>query len=261
MVHMGLEYFLLRASEAGNMGILRYIWKNHRPLGAYMEYSQGACGMKNFDEKGLMSHCMQKATEGGYLDILKFFDKKGGKIYVGCLDNILIRSTDAVVEFIIEKYNAENEFFIGNIVRRGNVKLVEMLLHKYPNIFMKEREYEDCFIADTALSGNLELVKFMVESGIKPNGELCIYYALISGNLKILDYLYTLGYTLYALEGLCLSKCVESNNLKALQWFHSKGANIWDTGFDWPSGLIIKKAACNGKKKFLKWFREILGGI
>jgi hypothetical protein len=268
MVNVNPEYFMINACRSGNLGIVKYLWKNHRPFGEYKEYFPNSRRVIHITKEYFLPQCITSAAVNGHIDVLKFLDGKKIEIPEDNIYYILIENNDMIVEYIIEKYIVNGYDCATAIVHNGNVKMAEMLLRENPDIFKIPHDCEDDegIVYEAAETGNLEMVKLVVENGADFHycGDMCMLGAVKGGNIEILDYLYGLGCSPNGANGTCPEECVESNNLEALKWFHSKGADIWSRGpNNWApvDGAGLLNAACNGKKKFLKWFKELLGGI
>jgi hypothetical protein len=115
------------------------------------------------------------ASEGGHLDLVKLFLKKGAfekKVLEGVVYKGFISGNNDVINFYKEKYEKEPWFYksaIRGASHSGNIELLDYLT-KWSQNRMRETNIKEFLkegAKEAAEEGNFDILKYLVQHGVK----------------------------------------------------------------------------------------------
>ncbi len=184
------EHILLSACKAGNVKVTKYLLSAAKGKGVW----RGA----DFYGNNLLHY----ACKGGALEIVKWISEN----------------------FSLLQYNKAGMHFLYDACRSGSLELVEYLLPFYPNI--KPDPNGLTLLHMACESGNIDLVAFIGQKMPKLNvpdkgGNWPAHFAVLSGNVKLLEYLKVQGFNLTVIndekESLLFNAC-KKNRLACVKY-------------------------------------------
>ena len=225
-----------------------------------------SCPRANFDrisclllsQKGknmtiVMSYYVRECNSVN-VDVLKFLIEHGANIHHkrdSMMKNALLRGKIDAVKILIScgadiDMQGDN-CTMNNAVRSGNLELVKYLIDQgvcvqHPKIILY-----------AARSGNLEMVKFLISIGfnIHEDNDRIISHAAMSGNIELARYLINQGIDVDAESGKALRSCIAIKDIDMAKFLISCGADINNN-----NGYILILAAKTGNVEFVKYLIE-----
>ncbi|CAI5741486.1 unnamed protein product [Hyaloperonospora brassicae] len=228
-----LTEVVAQASGNGHVGILQWLWKNHREVGYWGGIELcGAIRNRHFRMVEWLKthvafrlecaqHIVKQAATSGNLDIVKWSHKSFDISLVDAVKTAAIHYEWKVVQWIFDNGKRDDleialrcDDIYASAARSGNMDMLELL-------FDRGSPRDPVFILESAVSGgHLRVVKWLhEEKGVSNVGNGYVEAARI-GNLAILQFLHEkkvdASPAMSAIDAAAAAGCLE-----VLQWLHS----------------------------------------
>ncbi|AQN68743.1 ankyrin repeat protein [Saudi moumouvirus] len=235
-IHSDNNNLLGLACRDGHLEIVKYLVKKGADIHVNDDYT------------------LRLACEYGHLKIVKYLVKKGANIFSKNNDPLrkaLEKRNLEVATFLVEK--GARVYAKSDIIRLvsyfGNYELVKCLMH-----FEIDPEDGECVLKCASSSGELEVVKYLVENGIDIHADNDSALALASdrGHLEVVKYLVESGANIHADKDYALRWASRCGYLDVVQYLVENGANI-----NAKNDYSLRWASENGHLEVVKYLESL----
>jgi len=170
-----------------------------------------------------------KASEKGYLPIVKYLITKGADVHMNDDEAFIIASSSghlSIVQYLVENgaaIHADNDRAIILASENGHLPIVQYLVDKGANIHAKNEA-----LIGAIQNGYLPIVQYLVEKGadLRADDDSALKSASRFKNFQIIKYLVENGANIHADNDYALRIASKYSNISIVQYLVEKGANI-----------------------------------
>jgi len=233
---------LLKASENGNLEVVKFLVENETNIRAYNDFSIKLAStnghteiVKFLVENGANIHSdndysIRIASENGHLNIVKYLIKKGANIHAKDDEALRRASRNGhlnVVEYLVNSganVNAEDDKALRWASEYGHLDVVQFLVTSGANIHASNDEA----LRRASVKGHLNVVKYLIKKGanINASNDEALRWASVNGHLNIVEFLVNSGANIHAKDDEALEWASSRGHYQVVKYLIKHGANV-----------------------------------